>query len=97
MQPPPTPPPIWRPVCSSDRSALVALNNQCFPLRYEEEFYDSACGGAPGTFSHAAFVDGSMVAAIVLRAAAASNFEDSVVSSWGGGGWGGWGGVDPVS
>ena len=87
------PPPIWRPVSPSDRCALVALNNACFPLSYEDEFYDSVCGAAAGTFSQAAFVGETMVAAIVLRCAAASNFEDSVVSTWGA--WGSW--DDPVS
>jgi hypothetical protein len=80
---------VWRAITPHDRSALKDLNNDCFPLRYEESFYDSACGPHANTRSIAAFEDNVMVAAIVLRCAPASEFDDSVVSTWG---W-----DDPVS
>jgi hypothetical protein len=80
---------VWRAITPHDRSALKDLNNDCFPLRYEESFYDSACGPHANTRSIAAFEDNVMVAAIVLRCAPASKFDDSVVSTWG---W-----DDPVS
>jgi hypothetical protein len=51
-------------------------------LRYEDDFYDSVCGDRPGVISMAAFEGEDMVAAMVLRCAPASNFEDSVVSTW---------------
>jgi hypothetical protein len=90
---PPPPPPVWRAIGLRDRAALQDLNNSCFPLRYEEEFYDSACGEKPGVLSVAAFEHGAMVAAIVVRFGPASNFEDSVVSTWNS--WSSW--DDPVS
>ncbi len=90
MQPPA---PLWRAISPSDRSALTELNNACFPLRYEDEFYDSVCGTKPGVISIAAFEGEQMLAAIVLRCAPASEFEDSVVSTWVS--WGSW--EDPVS
>ena len=86
-------PPVWRAIGLRDRVALQDLNNACFPLRYEEEFYDSACGENPGVLSVAAFEHGAMVAAIVVRFGPASNFEDSVVSAWNS--WSSW--DDPVS
>ncbi len=87
------PTPVWRAISPQDRGALADLNNACFPLRYEDEFYDSVCGNKPGVISLAAFDGGDMVAAIVLRCAPASRFEDAVVSTWMT--WNSWN--DPVS
>ena len=73
---------LWRAVGPADRPALQLLNNDCFPLRYEESFYDSACNNEAHVYTLAAFDDGPMVAAIVLRVGPASRFEDAVVSTW---------------
>ena len=93
MQASSEPPLLWRAIGSRDRCALADLNNDCFPLRYEDDFYDSVCGNRPGVISMAAFEGGDMVAAIVLRCAPASNFEDDVVSTWRS--WSSW--DDPVN
>jgi hypothetical protein len=72
----------WRAIAPDDRVALQRLNDECFPLHYEESFYDLACNGKPGHISLAAFESGVMIAAIVLRYAPSADFEDCVVSRW---------------